>query len=674
MSVPLDHGKGLLHGVVAYVDIRSPFGNPAFVVTRRLISLGATIETTRNAYVTHVIFRYGDPMTKLWAEKRGLCIVAPAWVKACVEQKCRVPEACYYLKDKEDVDLADDCNRVASRNVPPVGRESISVLHSKSSPSPSSAVIASLVSCSKSPRTRKIGTSRKGTHETTSLLFGTPLSCSGVSAQPHTPIPSLTFTQTKPPPGWMRLPSPQQQVANLPLPLFPEDDTLALDAQPRFPELIGSTNLSRMPLSPDVLHFVVRNFASSATAMKGQMPRGKKMLPLAPVKVTPSQEKKIVSKTPMQKRGKRNILGRSRSSLRIQQLLKSHVGVSSAPGTGASKRRVLKNGGEGESGKKPLRKKIKLVLAATHPRRKSQRLLEKLANCVGSAMSAPETGMNATSTSVIVDSEISLKSPTVNICSPESGNSLEDFINPGGLKLRRCTRASASLPNRPIEILFSGLNAFQRQTLISLLRSSTELSKHEVSPTLNYRLCGSAGVSGSPNDNGSRKASLLATILGEEAEALKQRWRLADVFSTRTTTHLVSTSPFPRTINLFKAVLVSIPVVDMAWIVESAKAGKWLPFRRFLIPGLPPAKAAAKLRKLFSTVGCVFVAAGTSPPPTVLKELIIMGGGSVSKRAVGAGLVVGQEDAKKPSVSPKWVLDSILHQKPLPFSRYRLMD
>lgn len=71
------------------MDIRSPFGNPAFVVTRRLISLGATVETTRNTYVTHVIFRYGDPMTKLWAEKRGLCIVAPAWVKACVEQKVR---------------------------------------------------------------------------------------------------------------------------------------------------------------------------------------------------------------------------------------------------------------------------------------------------------------------------------------------------------------------------------------------------------------------------------------------------------------------------------------------------------------------------------------------------------------------------------------------------------
>ncbi|VDK32981.1 unnamed protein product [Taenia asiatica] len=648
MSVPPSHGKGLLNGVVAYVDIRSPFGNPAFVVTRRLISLGATVESTRNAYVTHVIFRYGDPMTKLWAEKRGLCIVAPTWVKACVEQKCRVPEACYYLKDKEDVDLADDCNRIASRNVPPIGEESISVPHSEASPSLYPAVIATSVSCSKSPRTRKTGSSRKGTHETTPLPLGTCLSRSGLS--------SPAFTQANPPPGWMRLPSPQQQVANLPLPLFPEEDTLAQEAQPRLPDLIGSVTLSRMPLSPDVLHFVVRNFASSATAVKkNRMPKRKKIAPLAPVTVTPSQEKKIVSKTPMQRRRGRNILARSQSSLR-RQLLKSHVSVSSASDTSASKRRVLRNGAEEDSGRKTPRKKMKLVGAVTQPRRKSQRLLAKFATCVGSAMGPPRTSTSTTSKSVIVDSEISLKSPTVNICSPEPRNSLEDFISPGGLKPRRCTRGSISSPNRPIEILFSGLNAFQRQTLIALLRSSTELSKHEVTPTLNRRLCGSSGAGDSPKDNRNPKASLLAAILGKEVEALAQRWRLADVFNTRTTTHLVSTSPFPRTINLFKAVLASIPVVDMAWIVESAKAGKWLPFRRFLIPGLPLAKAAAKLQKLFSTVGCVFVAAGTSPPPTVLKELIIMGGGSVSKRAVGAGLVVGQKDAKTPSVSPKWIL------------------
>ncbi len=74
-------------GVVAYVDIRSPFGNPGNAIAERLSSLGAFVERTRSAFVTHVIFRNGDPMTKSWAEKRGISLVTPSWVKACVERK-----------------------------------------------------------------------------------------------------------------------------------------------------------------------------------------------------------------------------------------------------------------------------------------------------------------------------------------------------------------------------------------------------------------------------------------------------------------------------------------------------------------------------------------------------------------------------------------------------------
>ena len=48
------------------------------------------------------------------------------------------------------------------------------------------------------------------------------------------------------------------------------------------------------------------------------------------------------------------------------------------------------------------------------------------------------------------------------------------------------------------------------------------------------------------------------------------------------------------------------------------------------VSGLPSAKAAPKLRNLFSTAGHIFVASGTSPSPSILKELVVMGGGSVS--------------------------------------------
>ncbi|VDM19556.1 unnamed protein product [Hydatigera taeniaeformis] len=598
-------------------------------------------------------------MTKLWAEKRGLYIVAPAWVKACVEQKCRVPEACYSLKDKEDVGLADDCDRITSRNVPPVRREPVSDSHSGFSHVLRSATINSPLSCPKSPLTVEVDSWRKRTCETALSSLEPSHSSNGLFSKSYTAISPPGFTMTKPPPGWMRLPSPPQEVANLPLPLFPEDDTLTLETQPRPPDFIGPLTLSRMPLSPDMLHFVVRNFASSTTVMKkNQVSKSQKLVPLSPVRVTPSQEKKIICKTPTQKQRRRNRSPRSRPLLR-RQLLGPHNGPPNASDICGSRKKALKNDQEGAWGQKTQQKRMKSVEVVAQPRRKSLRLLSRAANRLGSVMDPSGKGVATTSKSIAIDSATSLKSPKVNT-------------------------------------FLYRFQSSQRQTLVALLRSSTGLSKHEVAPTLNNRLCGSGGVGDIPFDQRSPRALVLAAILGTEEESLKQRWRLADIFSTHTTTHLVSTSPFPRTINLFKAVLSSVPVVDTAWIVESAKVGKWLPFRHFLVSllnmtqryhynsvpcvetlvlssqqfleptgllgimqkirGLPSARAASKLQKLFSTVGCVFVAAGTSPSPSDLKDLIIMGGGSVSKRAVGAKLIVGQKDANKPSVSPKWVL------------------
>lgn len=71
---------------MAYVDIRSPFGGAISALTRNLSALGASVMTTRNFSVTHVIFRKGNPDTKHWAEKRGIFLVTPAWVAACSKE------------------------------------------------------------------------------------------------------------------------------------------------------------------------------------------------------------------------------------------------------------------------------------------------------------------------------------------------------------------------------------------------------------------------------------------------------------------------------------------------------------------------------------------------------------------------------------------------------------
>ncbi|VDN16362.1 unnamed protein product [Dibothriocephalus latus] len=100
-------------GVVAYVDVRSPIGNPGLVMTERLRLHGAQVESTRSAAVTHVIFRNGDPSTRAWAEKRGLMLVTPAWLKACIDRGVRVPETCYYIREKEDFDMTRDFGGVS---------------------------------------------------------------------------------------------------------------------------------------------------------------------------------------------------------------------------------------------------------------------------------------------------------------------------------------------------------------------------------------------------------------------------------------------------------------------------------------------------------------------------------------------------------------------------------
>ena len=109
-----------------------------------------------------------------------------------------------------------------------------------------------------------------------------------------------------------------------------------------------------------------------------------------------------------------------------------------------------------------------------------------------------------------------------------------------------------------------------------------------MTPSLNARLC--------RNDHGDGEFTICSknsetvvpsTVLRSERAAvyenLNQRWRLADTLNPRTTTHLVTTVPFPRTVNLFKAVVASVPVVSEDWIVKSARAGKWLPIKRFLV-------------------------------------------------------------------------------------------
>ncbi|RTG89987.1 uncharacterized protein DC041_0004209 [Schistosoma bovis] len=92
--------ENVLKGVVAYVDVKSSFGNPAIALSASLESLGAKVCHTLSHLVTHVIFRNGSEVVKSWATKRNIPVVSPAWVKASRMMKVKAPEAAY--SEKED--------------------------------------------------------------------------------------------------------------------------------------------------------------------------------------------------------------------------------------------------------------------------------------------------------------------------------------------------------------------------------------------------------------------------------------------------------------------------------------------------------------------------------------------------------------------------------------------
>ncbi|CAH8576045.1 unnamed protein product [Schistosoma rodhaini] len=124
--------ENVLRGVVAYVDVKSPFGNPAIALTGSLESLGARVCHSLSHLVTHVIFRNGSEVVRSWAIKRNIPVVSPAWVKASRMMKVKAPEAAYSEKeDKNDLSglstkpdsITDDVEAINRIGVPISDRE-----------------------------------------------------------------------------------------------------------------------------------------------------------------------------------------------------------------------------------------------------------------------------------------------------------------------------------------------------------------------------------------------------------------------------------------------------------------------------------------------------------------------------------------------------------------------
>uniref|UniRef100_A0A915L7K8 BRCT domain-containing protein n=1 Tax=Romanomermis culicivorax TaxID=13658 RepID=A0A915L7K8_ROMCU len=137
------------------------------------------------------------------------------------------------------------------------------------------------------------------------------------------------------------------------------------------------------------------------------------------------------------------------------------------------------------------------------------------------------------------------------------------------------------------------------------------------------------------------------------------------------TTHVVC-GAVRRTLNVLYGVVRDCKIVSFEWIVESQKKKRWLDIDSFLVSEFAtPSDQSCK--KLLSKMGPIFLAKNTQPPAEHMKALLAYCGAKVTTSAKRCLLCIGQHSncpVRSTVVNEKWLLDSIVKRKALPFDPY----
>ncbi|CAG9840235.1 unnamed protein product [Diabrotica balteata] len=158
------------------------------------------------------------------------------------------------------------------------------------------------------------------------------------------------------------------------------------------------------------------------------------------------------------------------------------------------------------------------------------------------------------------------------------------------------------------------------------------------------------------------------------------RFDVEDEVSSKTT-HLVAGEP-KRTINMLRAITRGCWVLKKEWLFKSLESGKWLPEEDFEETNFSAAVEKNRLQRqafgptytmdIFQNCGPIYVAKGSIPRCSDIRELISLCKGKTTTIPRNASVVVG-EYAKNDGgvcVSEAWILDSISQNKKLPFKKY----
>ncbi|CAH8513297.1 unnamed protein product [Heterobilharzia americana] len=792
----------VLKGVVAYIDVKSPFGNPAIALSRTLESLGASVAHTLNNHVTHVLFRNGSEAVRCWALKRNIPLVSPGWVKACKMMKVKACEAAYSEKEDKS-DLSGVITRPFAKNVEeescvkqsgPVvsGDERVDGLHIFKPIRVSEKFIRPKTPPEMKRFLLRIQRYQRMSEENTLLCEETVLENSKenivqpshaekvtreLSIQPDVGVESLT-TSTQDAINRPKLVGFRNSLS--PIVNRPEKDILEADSilddslTENFPptsvkkiplnkfhlinpnagspleelitpttkqtsNLIVSTNSTKKlkrrssvftkkfsigtPLTPDMLlNFVSSSKTSKSTVKKNihsveekakssgdvlqKKKTGKTLKLFANKKVSKqllnpheSRTPKVSSKLLLKKNKilcetnfiakpttsgnthtpKRTVQSRKRVQSKNKVVEKPTQGkdVSLFPSLGDNQNEIpVKGRNLNEVLYSPslrpvcFRLPVSVDLDATI--NLEQKSLSENKSIQTSIISSPirkrlrTSRMNLhtelpysiferKSSVQVANTPLSMRPSRMSLSQIKvinKRNSLEEFRP---TPIDQCKGAPIQSPSvsqtlmTRISIVFTGTQSNDEQVLIALLKSSN-LVGYDIVKLPSHSLSSSSR---------STRSKLRPSPANCSCSSVQY-------------THLVTESPFRRTLKLFRALIQGIHIVTTDWVRQSVTCNMWLPEAEFKPHGLPRLSRRQKMNKLFSGVGVVYVGPDTKPPRQDLVDLLNIGGAVLTNRKMEASILIGCTVPNKICIKANWILDCIFQAKLLSVMDYKM--
>uniref|UniRef100_T1INL0 BRCT domain-containing protein n=1 Tax=Strigamia maritima TaxID=126957 RepID=T1INL0_STRMM len=150
-----------------------------------------------------------------------------------------------------------------------------------------------------------------------------------------------------------------------------------------------------------------------------------------------------------------------------------------------------------------------------------------------------------------------------------------------------------------------------------------------------------------------------------------------------TTTHVVCGTP-RRTLSVLFGLARGCWILSQDWVYKSLDKGRWLPETNFELstefPGCSDfrferRKSSAYRQNIFRVVEPMFIGDEISMPKKKLQQLITLCGGRVISKSNMAAIYIGSKEISKKgstSLTEKWILDSITHNKLQPMDNYRM--